>query len=160
MLNPALVLTRAYATIPVIKFGSRKSPQGYRWILLSQQCSVFWCWHWWWWRYFVTDWNRLLLLLADSLRPEFIVVAQTDRSTSQAQSPLKNSAGSTWLTLRQAWATTMNLGLSVYGTIMGSAGQPRSLSTELLCSQLCCMAASHEHCTDVIHWNSRKIAST
>ena len=55
----------------------------------------------------VTDWDRLLLLLADSL--------------------------------------------SVYGTIMGSAVQPRSLSTELLCSQLCCMAASHGHCTDVIH---------
>ena len=28
MLNPALVLTRAYATIPVIKSGSRKSPHG------------------------------------------------------------------------------------------------------------------------------------
>ena len=28
MLNPALVLTRAYANISVIKSGSRKSPQG------------------------------------------------------------------------------------------------------------------------------------
>ena len=41
--------------------------------------------------------------------------------------------------------------LSVYGTIMGSACQPRSLSTELSCSQLRCMAASHRHCTDVIY---------
>ena len=56
-------------------------------------------------RILVTDWDRLLLLLADSL--------------------------------------------SVHGTIMGSAVQPRSLSTELLSSQLCCMAT--RHCTDVIH---------
>jgi len=53
----------------------------------------------------VTDWDKLVLLLADSL--------------------------------------------SVHGTIMGSAVQPRSLSTELLFSQLFCMAA--RNCTDIIH---------
>ena len=59
-----------------------------------------------------TDWDKLVLLLADSL--------------------------------------------SVYGTIMGSAVKPRSLSTELLFSQLFCMAA--RNCTDIIHWSS--ISST
>ena len=48
--------------------------------------------------------------------------------------------------------------LSAYGMIMGSACQPRSLSTELSSSQLCCMAASHGLCTGVIYWSS--ISST
>ena len=48
----------------------------------------------------------------NALRPEFIVVAQADRSTSQAQSPMKISGDWAWLVLQSVWATTMNSGLN------------------------------------------------
>ena len=46
------------------------------------------------------------------LRPEFIVVAQTDLSTSLAQPPLKISGDWAWLVLGSVWATIMNSGRS------------------------------------------------
>ena len=50
-------------------------------------------------------------LANELLRPEFIVVAQTDPSTSQAQSPLISSGDWARLVLGSVWATTMNSGL-------------------------------------------------
>ena len=104
MLNPALVLTRAYATIPVIKSGSRKILKVvdkfcYLSSVLSLILALITIG-------LVTDWDKLVLLLADSL-------------------------------------------YKCSSTILGSAVQPRSLSTELLFSQLFCMAA--RNCTDIIH---------
>ena len=48
------------------------------------------------------------------LRSEFIVVAQTDPSTSQAQSLLIFSGDWARLVLRSVWATTMNSGLKLH----------------------------------------------
>ena len=53
------------------------------------------------------------LIWGKCIRPEFIVVAQTNPSTSQAQSPLIFSGDWARLLLRSVWATTMNSGLTI-----------------------------------------------
>ena len=55
--------------------------------------------------------TRYVRGISVTLRPEFIVVTQTDLRTSQAQSTLIFCGDWAWLVLRSVWATTMNSGL-------------------------------------------------